>query len=398
MLRRLEWAGGNLESFDKGASAIEMMLELEITPAGLCAVSEKLGRERASLRDAEVEAFHKGELQPLYREAPSVAVVAMDGGKAQVRVSGAGRGVHEPAWTETKVADLSTYTDVNFQLDPKPEPPEKFQDLPHVVDLVRQMKGFSGGASAEKRRQLPKTKEAPASEPSRDRTSPERKVRTVVATTGSCEEFGPMVAADAMRRGFYGAKKKAALGDGGLWIWGIVSLYFVGFTPILDFLHLLSHLYSAAQAAFKGDASKAWSLYVRFLKLAWAGKVAELTRLLKKHADRLGSPPKHCAEDDPRKILALTLGYVDRNKDKMDYPSYRREGLPISSSMIESLIKQVSRRVKGTEKFWDRKGLEAILQVRAAYLSGDGRAEAYSAKRPLGRAAGRSLFRWRAAA
>ena len=61
--------------------------------------------------------------------------------------------------------------------------------------------------------------------------------------------------------------------------------------------------------------------------------------------------------------------------------------------MVESLIKQVGRRVKGTEKFWDKERLEALLQVRAAHLSDDGRAEAHSAKRPLGRAAGPSLFR-----
>ena len=66
--------------------------------------------------------------------------------------------------------------------------------------------------------------------------------------------------------------------------------------------------------------------------------------------------------------------------------------------MVESLIKQVSRRVKGTEKFWNKEGLEAVLQVRAAYLSEDGRGEDHSAKRPLGRAAGQGLLRRREAA
>jgi hypothetical protein len=369
------------------------MLELEITSAGLCAVTEKLGRERASLRDAEVKAFQDGDLKPQYVEAPAVAAVAMDGGRSQVRVSGATRGVHEPAWTETKVADLSTYSDIKFPADPQPEPPKQFLDPPKVVELVRQMKGFSGGARAEERRRPVKTKEPEDPAPAGERTSPRRKVRTVVATTGNCDQFGPMVAAEAMHRGFFGAKKRAALGDGSLWIWGIVAFYLVGFTPILDFLHLLAHLYSAAQAAHKDKAGKAWSLYVRLLKIAWAGKVALLLEILKEHAERLGAPPEHCKEDDPRKTLARTVDYVDKNKDKMDYPEYRREGLPISSSMVESLIKQVSRRVKGTEKFWDNQGLEATLQVRAAYLSEDGRAEAHSGKRPLGRAASPSLFR-----
>jgi hypothetical protein len=36
---------------------------------------------------------------------------------------------------------------------------------------------------------------------------------------------------------------------------------------------------------------------------------------------------------------------------------------------VESLIKEINYRVKGTEKFWDNpEGAEAILQLRAAVL------------------------------
>ena len=97
--------------------------------------------------------------------------------------------------------------------------------------------------------------------------------------------------------------------------------------------------------------------------------------------------------DDPRKILARERAYVKTNADKMDYARYRREGLPISSAPVESLIKEVNKRVKGTEKFWTKKRLEAVLQTRAAYLSDDGRAEGFWSQRPPGRAAGRSLFK-----
>jgi len=374
------------------------MLDLEIAPAGLRSLTEKLGRERAVLRDADTDAFQKGDLEPLYAEAPPVAAVALDGGRAQVRASGSPRGVHEPAWTETKVADLSTYTDVNFPRDPEPQPPAKFLDPPKVVQLAQQMKGFSGRGRADAKCQPIKTKKPAQAEPRKETTRPRRKLRTVVATTKSSEEFGPMVAAEATRRNFFGAGKKAVLGDGSLWIWAIASFYFVGFTPILDFVHLLTHLYSAAQAACGNQPAEAWKLYERLLRLAWAGKVAELLELLKRHAERVGEPPKHCRDEDPRKILARAVDYVDKNSDKMDYARYRREGLPISSAMVESLIKQVSRRVKSTDKFWTKEGLEALLQVRAAYLSEDGRAETHSAKRPLGRAAGQGLIRRRAAA
>lgn len=90
VLKRLEWAGGNLEFFAKGAGAVDKMLELEISAAGLCAVTEKLGRERASLRDAEVETFHKGDFEPQYVEPPTVAAVAMNGGALHRRQLPAG--------------------------------------------------------------------------------------------------------------------------------------------------------------------------------------------------------------------------------------------------------------------------------------------------------------------
>jgi hypothetical protein len=36
---------------------------------------------------------------------------------------------------------------------------------------------------------------------------------------------------------------------------------------------------------------------------------------------------------------------------------------------VESTIKQINRRVKASEKFWSNAGAEAVLQLRADYLS-----------------------------
>jgi hypothetical protein len=51
--------------------------------------------------------------------------------------------------------------------------------------------------------------------------------------------------------------------------------------------------------------------------------------------------------------------------------------------MVESLIKEINCRVKGTEKFWDDpEGGEAILQLRAAVLSDDDRLRTFIMARP----------------
>ena len=76
------------------------------------------------------------------------------------------------------------------------------------------------------------------------------------------------------------------------------------------------------------------------------------------------------------------LGYLEDNRERMDYPPYRREGLPWTTSHVESTVKIFNRRVKGSEKFWSEAGAEAILQLRAAFLSEDGRLDRHLKERP----------------
>ena len=62
---------------------------------------------------------------------------------------------------------------------------------------------------------------------------------------------------------------------------------------------------------------------------------------------------------------------------------YRRQGLPITTAWMESLVKEINYRVKGTEMFWNEpKGAEAILQIRAAALCDDDRLARHLATRP----------------
>jgi len=89
------------------------------------------------------------------------------------------------------------------------------------------------------------------------------------------------------------------------------------------------------------------------------------------------------ADDDPVKPLYDAIRYLTNNRQRMDYPRYRQLGLPVTSAPMESLIKQINHRVKGTEMFWDDPdGAEAILQLRAAALSEDGRLQRYLQTRP----------------
>jgi hypothetical protein len=274
--------------------------------------------------------------------------------------------------------------------DPQPNPPAAFLDPDRVKKLCAQMERVrnepadpSGVEVGEQSRKGPLLKPRLKKGPKIKR--PQRLVRSVVATTRPTEPFGWMVAAEAARRRFYQAAAKAIVGDGGNWIWPLADLHFPGWTQILDFLHLLVHLWAAATTVYRGQAGgarRAWELYERMLRDAWRGNVTGVIEALESQLRRLGEPPPKAWAGDPRQIVRLTLNYVKEHQTRMDYASYRREGLPISSALVESLVKQINHRTKGTEKFWNGGGGEAVLQVRAAYLSEDRRAEDFHARRP----------------
>ena len=90
---------------------------------------------------------------------------------------------------------------------------------------------------------------------------------------------------------------------------------------------------------------------------------------LQQRQTALGLPEKDEPETSPRQVVCRTLTYLQNHQDKMKYAEYRRAGLPITSSLMESAVKQINQRVKGTEKFWSERGSEPILQLRADQLS-----------------------------
>ena len=86
---------------------------------------------------------------------------------------------------------------------------------------------------------------------------------------------------------------------------------------------------------------------------------------------------------DPRRLVVAAGSYLGNNQSRVDDPRYRRAGLPITSSLVESVVGEFNARVKSPRKFWNRPdGSEPILQLRAAVLSEDDRLERFCAQRP----------------
>ena len=145
---------------------------------------------------------------------------------------------------------------------------------------------------------------------------------------------------------------------------------------------MLSYLFLAAKAVHDAPED-AWSQYLVWMRGAWQGDVAQVLEELRAWQAKRGVPDKDTPDSDPRQILATTINYLENNQDRMKYPEYRQAGLPVTTAWMESLVKEMNYRVKGTEMFWnDPEGAEAILQVRAASLCDDERLAKHLRTRP----------------
>lgn len=349
-----------------------------------------VGGELADRRDASPRSGRT--LANTRQDAPDLAVAECDGGRIRTRIPGNGPGVTKggKGWNETKNACLIRAQRKTFEEDPEPEPPECFCDPKHVAKIA-ETEALSVASPGQAEVCIDEEDNGETATPlnedsqkddSQDDWRPKRLVRTVLSSMANSEEFGRQMAREAKARRFFEANAQAFLGDGLPWNWSIQKKHFPTFTPILDFIHVLSYLFLAAKAVHE-QAQDAWDQYLVWMRGCWQGEIDQVLEELVIWQNRLGLPPKDAPDTDPREILRKTIQYLENNRERMDYPEYRRQGLPITTAWMESLVKEINWRVKGTEMFWNNpEGAEAILQVRAAALCDDGRLNAHLQTRP----------------
>jgi hypothetical protein len=376
-------------SFHAAAESLADLAEITISGRQVGRIAHEVGKQPRDDRDRRVEEFQNPQAKPEAPVVPRLAVVLVDGGRLQTRSEepSQGPGVHDPAWREDKVANLLTMSTQSHDQDPHPELPRCFTKQREVVELVQGITGQGARAdvieaAADEPPAL--TVFEPAEEQPGPRWPPEPLVRTCQATLESSEVFGPMVAAEARRRNFFAAQSRAFLGDGGPWIWTLHRTDFPTFEPIVDFVHVLTHVYLAAKAV-GGPAAAVWERYLDWATACWQGRVATVLEQLRAVLEKMPPPPEgpEARPTDPYEVIRLTIGYLANNEPRMDYPRYRCEGLPTCSGLVESLIKQFNRRVKGSEKFWNPTQAETILQLRAAYLCEDNRLDKHLKNRTV---------------
>jgi hypothetical protein len=363
------YLGTVLSSFPEAHRASETLLETLLGIKRIERITERIGGQRVAWRDAEAAAWRKRPLVEKERapqgvKPPAVAAVSCDGGRLQLRQPNADSATH---WHEYKAGCLLELKSVAVDDDPCPEVPATFLEREHIETLAREI----GHQAAETSGPCDPPASPPAPAPGEPVVyePPSVVSKDVVASCHGSRAFGVLLAAAAWQLGMFGAQRKAFVGDGQNWIWKLWERHFKAFqfVPILDFIHALTYVYAAATAGRCREAG--WTVYVRWITWVWQGEVGKVIAELAVRQQDLGLPTEADGSSSPQRIVSEALTYLQNQQSRMKYPQYRRQGLPVTSSHMESTVKQLNHRVKGSEKFWSDQGAEAVLQLRADSIS-----------------------------
>ncbi len=314
------------KSFDESARSLNLDWKTDLDGKQVQRWAEAIGAAAVARRDAEVLGYKQGRRPPCPANEPPLLVIGMDGGRYQGREKDPDS---KSRWKEDKVGTVTSY----LPGDGNDRPPQKL-------------------------------------------------LTTHVATARDSDAFGPMLRVEAERRGIRQARRVIVMGDCAQWIDSQHQELFACHARIADYDHAVEHLWEAARAALGEDSPGVPKLADRLETLLYNGKVERVIRKLREHQAELGTPRGNDGEHHPRRVLEGEIGYFQRNQGHMNYPQYRANGWPIGSGNTEAGVKQFNKRVKGTEQFWGERGIEAVLALRAMWVSQDQRWQRYWASRP----------------
>jgi hypothetical protein len=172
-------------------------------------------------------------------------------------------------------------------------------------------------------------------------------------------EFGSLMWATGVQHNAQLARELVILGDGADWIWRLVAEHFPHAIQILDWFHATEYLMPVAKAAFSTEsAQNEWVCQAKHA--LWDGLIDEVI-------DACLDLVHATDSSDPAFVAAR---YFDQNRQRMNYPDYRRQGFQIGSGTIESAAKQIGMmRMKVAGAIWNEASARKVAKARAAYLS-----------------------------
>jgi hypothetical protein len=173
-------------------------------------------------------------------------------------------------------------------------------------------------------------------------------------------DFGQAVRDEAMRRGLARAKTVYLVMDGAVWIWDLADDRFQTAVKTLDFHHAREHLNTIAEALYGTGTQRAKDWLAEQAKSLRHGDEALVVNRLE---DLLKSKAQAKRPTKTRKTIAREVKYFRTHREHLHYADRENEGAPLGSGAVESLGKQLQRRMRGCGQFWRRSGLSNLLEL-----------------------------------
>ena len=171
-------------------------------------------------------------------------------------------------------------------------------------------------------------------------------------------DFGQEVQQEALRRGMARAKVIYLVMDGAVWLWDLAQDRFNDTIKTLDFHHAREHLHTVAEALYGPDSPQARDWLKGLLHQLRHGQEARVVRSLE---ELLVSQTERSSQS--REVIAREVNYFQEHRDHIHYRQMEKSGAPLGSGAVESLGKQLQRRLRGCGQFWSRSGLTHLLRL-----------------------------------
>lgn len=200
----------------------------------------------------------------------------------------------------------------------------------------------------------------------RERRARPTKRRVWASLSSSKDAFIADVRAGMVRRDPHHQHTWVMVTDGERALQRRVAASFSGVTLVLDLLHVTEKLWKAAHALHKEGSAEAQAFVYERAERILNGQVSQVVKGLRQMVT------KRRLTGTKGATLRSVAAYFYANRERMRYDLYLANGWPIASGSVEGTCKNLVRdRFERSGMRWSPPMAEALLQLRATYLSGD---------------------------
>src|SRR5512132_356525 len=326
--------------FQESAGCLAQLFDLE--------VAESVVMEVAKEAVQDYEDFYAQRPVPPEESAGALLVVSFDGKGVPMIKEEAVKLKAKLGTGEKRQKKKEALVGVCYTVDAQPRSPVALAELLVDPEAARARQQRQGGKE-----------DSPSAQ----------QVRRLASLVRTKQAVMELIKADAERRDPQHRKPLVVLLDGALGLWHLATQLFKPWkrvTFVLDIMHVMSYLWSAANALF-GEASQARQHWVQQkLTAILRGRVGYVIGGLRQILT------KQHLRKSVRETLAHVITFFHNHRLWMHYDAYLAAGLPVGTGVVESACGSVVKhRMEGEGKRWSLAGAEAILALRSLKKSHD---------------------------